>query len=192
MRTDIRNAVRLTLAAAALAAAAGCRSPAPRMGRFDVHLTMADSMADSSGLFPSVELHLLALNSVKGRALQAQSMSDYWNPNRRADDFVKHKMYFGEGQPRSQTLLRTDPIWDRWERAGAWYLFVMADLPGIYKDQDDVQDARRLIVPLDPKRWRHRTIDIMIENSSLYCLTPRVPKAAKEEKKGGLLDKFGK
>jgi len=154
------------------------------MGRYDVKITLSQSMTDSTGMLPSVEVHILALDVVRGKALQSLSMSDYWNPNRPKDDYVKHTMHFGEGHPHSRILRRSDPIWTEWDRAGATWLFVLADLPGVYDDKDHVQDPRRMILPLDPREWRgYRGIDIMIEPGGIYNLTPRGRTTEKKKKK---------
>lgn len=179
-----RAIVTVTLMASVLAlVVAGCRTTRARMGRYDVKITLSESMTDSTGMLPSVEVHILALDTVRGKALQGLSMSDYWNPNRVKDDYVKHTMQFGEGNPHSRILRRTDPIWSEWDRAGATWLFVLADLPGIYDDKEHVQDVRRMILPLDPSHWRYTGIDVMIEPGGIYCLTPRgwVKKKKKEE-----------
>jgi len=128
---------------------------------------------------PSIEVHLLALDNVKGRALQGISMSDYWNPNRTRDTHTKRVMRFGEGKPAAQMLSRNDPVWKRWGATGATYLFVLADLQGLYEDKEDVKDPRRLILPLSRDRWNHKTIQVTIEKSGVFCNTPRIPKAEK-------------
>jgi len=144
------------------------------MGRYDVNITLSQSMTDSTGMLPSVEVHILALDAVRGKILQGLSMSDYWNPNRPKDNYVKHTMHFGEGHPHSRILRRSDVIWDEWDRAGASWLFILADLPGIYEDKEHFQDPRRMILPLDPREWRGlKGIDIMIEPGGIYNLTPR-------------------
>ena len=157
--------------------AGGCATP--RAGCYDVKITMAESMADSSRILPSVEVHVLGLDPVSGRQLQAFSMSDYWNPSRKKDDFVKRVLHFGQGKENPQVLSRRDSIWDRWLGAGAEHLFVIADLQGLYEDKEDVKDPRRLILPLDPKRWQNSTLQIVIEKGGVYCVTPRVPVESK-------------
>ena len=178
-----RAVVTIALVACTLAlAVVGCRTPRARMGRYDVKITLSQSMTDSTGMLPSVEVHILALGVVRGQGLESQSMTDYWNPNRPKDDYVKHTMHFGEGHPHSRILRRTDPIWSEWDRAGASWLFVLADLPGVYEDKKDVKDPRRMILPLDPRNWRYKGIDIMIEPGGIYNLTPRGRTAKKEKK----------
>lgn len=156
-----------------LLAGTGCATP--RMGRYDVRVTVSDSMADSARILPSVEVHLLALDPDAGRQLQTYSMTDYWNPNRKKDEFVKRVLHFGQGKENPQTLSYKDPIWDRWDANGAEYLFVLADLPGLFQDKEDVKDPRRVILPLHPERWNQRLIRISIEKGGVYLQTPPLP-----------------
>lgn len=166
------------MAAWAMILAGGCASP--RAISYDIKISLAESLADSTRILPSVEVHLLALDPVAGHRFQTFPMSDYWNPNRKKDDFVKRIMHFGQNKENPQTLSRRDSIWDRWLDSGAEHLFVLADLPGLYDDKEDVKDPRRLILPLDPKRWQHSAIQVVIEKGGVYCITPRVPVESKK------------
>ncbi|MBN1670880.1 MAG: hypothetical protein JXR37_07600 [Kiritimatiellae bacterium] len=154
----------------------GCRTM-PRARGYTVTVNMSDSMADSAGMLPSVEVHIIALDSVKGRLLQSLSMGDYWNPNRKKDPYIKHVMHFGANHPKVQVLQHDDGVWRRWAATGAEHLFVLADLHGVFEDKEDVKDPRRLILPLDPARWKAREIQLVIEPNGVFCVTSRLPRA---------------
>lgn len=152
----------------------GCRT-FPRSAGYDLTISVSDSLTDVSGSPATVEVHVVALDYVKAKVLQNASMSDYWDPNRRRPNYVMRVMRFGAGQPTTQTLSWNDPIWAEWQRAGAAHLFVLADLPNVFKDLPDIKDPRRLILPLDRARWQHRAIQITVESDGVFCLTPRLP-----------------
>jgi hypothetical protein len=61
-----------------------------------------------------------------------------------------------------------------WKERKAEYLFVLADLPGVYTDNVGNADARRLRLPaVESKHWgmRKKKIDIRIEESNVVSLT---------------------
>ena len=153
----------------------GCTRLRPPPWRYTVRVTISQGMADSVGNLPSVEVHLIALDTVDGMSFQGVKMSGYWDPNRRPGEYHKYVMRFGGDSPTTQTLSIDHSIWRQWLNDGATHLFVLADLPGSFKDLDDVKDARRLIEPLDPSRWSHRRLQIMLEPDGVFCLTPRRP-----------------
>ena len=177
--SSLRRATAYVVAVVVLCCA-GCSSTQISMGRYDVNVTMSESMADASGMLPSVELHLVALDRVGGRMLQGFSMGDYWNPNRMRDDYVRHVMRFGQGRPKTQMLSRKDPIWSRWDAAAAEYLFVLGDIQGIFEDLEDVKDPRRVILPLHPSRWQTRELQVMIEPGGVFLLTPMLSRPVEE------------
>ncbi len=155
----------------------GCGLTKPRMGRYTYQLTMNERLADSMGDMPSVEVHLIATDIADGLVLQEISMTDYWNPNRpHFEDYTKRVLFFGQGYFNTQYLSRKDPIWKSWRAINASHFFVICDLPGVYKDKKDIKDPRRLILPLDAARWKHRLIKIVIDKDGVFCLTDRQPK----------------
>ena len=159
------------------AAGTGCIRLRSQPWRYTVRVTISQAMADSVGNLPSVEVHVLALDTVRGMSFQRAKMGEYWNPNRKADDYYKYVMRFGGDSPTTQALAIDDPIWGQWLNGGATHLFVLADLTGVFADEDDVQDPRRLILPLDPARWGRKEIQVMLEPDGVFCLTPRRPRA---------------
>ncbi|MHC4166091.1 MAG: hypothetical protein ACYSWQ_03960 [Planctomycetota bacterium] len=128
----------------------------------------------------SVEVHLVGVNRFEKDLWETTSITDYWTPGsqlrKNAQEYT-HVIQFGRG-PCEVALGGKDPIVKVWKKRKAEYLFVLADLPGVYEDSDGNADARRLRLPaLGSKRWgmRKKKINIRIEESNIVSLT--VPKS---------------
>jgi len=152
-------------------------------GRFDVVVSMDKAWLDQ-GALPSVEVHLVGVNISEYPNWSKMSMTTYWKEASRADG-SNPKVYimkFGQGKPETQTLPKSDPIWKIWKEGYSQYLFVLADIPGVYVDESGDADARRLILPLDVGSWRKAKyvpvgtsviqIDVAKPPSGVYCLNP--------------------
>lgn len=157
-------------------------STAPKAGgNFEVIIEMDESRKNRLGSYLPLEVHLIALNRENAYAFQEYPMSEYWNP-KQAGRYVyeKQALSFGEDQPPSKTLSRNSPAWASWSKTQEqaqqkdMFLFVLADLRGSnFPDESGTSDARRLIIPLDPKRWKStRTIRVSIKRDGIVCLTP--------------------
>jgi hypothetical protein len=123
----------------------------------------------------SVEVHLVGVNRFEKDQWEAVSMADYWKPGNKLRESAKGYTYvirFGKG-PCKYTLSEKDPIWrDVWKARKAAYLFILADLPGIFPDLAGNADARRLSLPLPPRGWgMTKEINISIEPSNIVPLT---------------------
>lgn len=124
----------------------------------------------------SVEVHLVGVNRFEKDLWETTSMTDYWTPGSQLRKSAKEYTYviqFGRG-PCEATLDKKDPIRKTWKKRKAEYLFVLADLPGVYTDSAGNADARRLRLPaVDSDRWglRKKKIDIRIEESNIVSLT---------------------
>jgi hypothetical protein len=123
-----------------------------------------------------VEVHLVGVNRFEKDLWETTSITDYWTPGNQLRKSAKEYTYviqFGRG-PCEETLSKKDPIRKVWKKRKAEYLFVLADLPGVYTDSAGNADARRLRLPaLDSDRWglRKKKIDIRIEESNIVSLT---------------------
>jgi len=83
---------------------------------------------------------------------------------------------FGQG-PCEIALAKKDPIQRIWKSRKAEYLFVLADLRGIFTDLPGNADARRLMLPaVGSEDWGYvpKTINIRIEGGNIVPLT--IPK----------------
>lgn len=124
----------------------------------------------------SVEVHLVGVNRYEKDTWEAISMTDYWKPDNQLRQSAKaytHVIQFGRG-PCEITLDKNDPIRKVWKSRKADYLFVLADLPGIFPDLPGNADARRLRLPImGSEEWglRPKTINIRIEGSNIVPLT---------------------
>jgi eukaryotic-like serine/threonine-protein kinase len=143
-------------------------------GQYDVTVLLSKPMANAADTMAPVEVHILALDTIEGLALQKMPMSRYWDPGRPPDNYARHTMQFGEGRPTSYVLNGSDPIWHEWGRAGASYLFVLADLPTAYNDAVHTTDPRRVILPLDEKHWPKTGIAVKVTQAGIHCITPRL------------------
>ena len=107
-------------------------------------------------------------------------MTDYWTPGSELRKSAKEYTYviqFGQ-EPCKRPLKKKDPVLKVWKERNAEYMFVLADLPGVYDDAAGNADARRLRRPaLGSARWgmRKQNLDIRIEASNIVSLT--VPKS---------------
>ena len=128
----------------------------------------------------SVEVHLVGVNRYEKDTWEAISMSDYWTPENQLRQNAKaytHVIHFGQG-PCEITLDKKDPIRKVWNSRKAEYLFVLADLPGIFPDLPGNADARRLRLPaVSSSDWGRipKKINIRIEGGNIVPLT--IPKS---------------
>lgn len=124
----------------------------------------------------SVEVHLVGVNRFEKDLWETMSMTDYWMPGNQLRKSAKEYTYviqFGQG-PCKEILNKKDPIQDTWKKRKAEYLFVLADLPGVYTDGVGNADARRLRLPAADSAdwgWRKKQIDVKIEESNIVPLT---------------------
>ncbi|MHC4325808.1 MAG: hypothetical protein ACYSUX_16180 [Planctomycetota bacterium] len=143
-------------------------------GSRPVNVTASDPICNKS-----VEVHLVGINSSEKDLWQTMSMADYWTPGNQLRKSAREYTYviqFGRG-PCTVTLGKKDPIRRIWKSRKVEYLYVLADLPGVFTDSTGNADARRLQLPAtNSKRWgwRDKKIDIRIEESNIVSLT--VPK----------------
>jgi len=141
------------------------------MGTQAVNVVASDPICNKS-----VEVHLVGVNRFEKDLWETTSMTDYWTPGNQLRKSSKEYTYviqFGQG-PCEETLGKKDPIRQTWKKRKAEYLFVLADLPGVYTDSTGNADARRLRLPaLGSKHWglRKKQVDIRIEESNIVSLT---------------------
>ena len=148
-------------------AAAGCSQT--------VTVTASDAICKKS-----VEVHLVGVNRSEKDRWETTSMTDYWTPGSQLRKSAKEYTYviqFGRG-PCEIALDKKNPALKAWKERNAEYMFVLADLPGVYTDSPGNADARRLRLPAPGSdRWgmQKKNIDVRIEESNIVSLT--VPKS---------------
>lgn len=128
----------------------------------------------------SVEVHLVGVNRFEKDTWETMSMTEYWTPPenelRKSAKAYTYLIRFGQG-PCEIALAKKDPIQGIWKSRKAEYLFVLADLRGIFSDLPGNADARRLMLPaVGSEDWglRPKTINIRIEGGNIVPLT--IPK----------------
>lgn len=128
----------------------------------------------------SIEVHLVGVNRYEKDTWETMSMTDYWTPPenqlRKSAKAYTHVIKFGQG-PCEIALAKNDPIRGIWKSRKVEYLFVLADLRGIFSDLPGNADARRLMLPaVGSEDWGRltKTINIRIEGGNIVPLT--IPK----------------
>jgi hypothetical protein len=130
----------------------------------------------------SVEVHLVGVNRSEKEQWEKVSMTEYWQPKNPLRDSAKeytHVFHFGE-EPCEKILSKKDPIQKVWKKKRkAEYLFIMADLPGLFPDMDGNADARRLQLPAPySKCWELLQTEIRLEIDSSKIVSLTIPKPA--------------
>lgn len=147
----------------------GCES-VPTGKSYGLKVAVDKSLAGSS-----IQVNIIGANAVSDLPKwQTMSVTEYWQPDSpQRRDAEKVVMKFGPGQPQEQTLSATDAVWQRW-LPSATYLVILVDLPGVSTDREGNADPRRLILPLDKKKWGSgtETIELRVQESGVRLLTP--------------------
>ncbi|MDH4239028.1 MAG: hypothetical protein OEW48_05665 [Phycisphaerae bacterium] len=128
----------------------------------------------------SVEVHLVGVNRSEKEQWEKVSMTEYWQPKNPLRDSAKeytHVFHFGQ-EPCEKKLSIKDPIQTVWKKKRkAGYLFILADLPGIFPDMDGNADSRRLQIPApNSKCWELLQTEIKLEIDSSKIVSLTVPK----------------
>lgn len=135
------------------------------------NVTASDAICNKS-----VEVHLVGVNRFEKDIWETMSMTDYWTPGnqlRKSAQEYTCVIKFGTG-PCTKSLSKKHPIRKIWKGKNAEYLFVLADLPGVYTDSIGNTDPRRLRLPAIHSKdwgWRTKQIDIRIEEGNIVSLT---------------------
>jgi hypothetical protein len=107
-------------------------------------------------------------------------MTEYWQPKNQLRDSAKeytHVFHFGQ-EPCEKILGKKDPIQKVWKKKRkAEYLFILADLPGVFPDMIGNADARRLQLPAPNSTcWKILQTEIRLEIDSSKIVSLTVPK----------------
>lgn len=175
------NLLKVVVLAALVAYAGflgGCSNKA-KMGKYNIQVSLDPTLVSSSAV-PSIEVDIIGVSPTRAAVWDAQSLNNYFaaaNMERQAAD--RHTMTFGAGATAPQTLARNNAIWDKWLGSGATQVYILASLPGISTDAPGASDPRRLILPLDTRRWeRGQTIEIEVQRNALVPRTAMKPPPA--------------
>ncbi|MBN2131071.1 MAG: hypothetical protein JW741_16330 [Sedimentisphaerales bacterium] len=149
--------------------AVGCKYVPPMVTR-TISITAAEDVCTKS-----VEVHLVGVRRYDRDRWASMSMSEYWQPEnelRKSAKEYTHIIRFGE-EPCTRVFGKKEPMREVWKDQNAEYLFVLADLPGVFDDLPGNNDARRVEVPgLDSKDWGwQKEIEIVIKSRAVEVRT---------------------
>jgi hypothetical protein len=159
----------------------GCMT---RLCRYDVRISADPDLANASGKYPPVEVHAVVLNPTDSKVMASRSVTKYWEQGRRPDIYEnrKRRLFFGEEKGIDHTISYRDAMWTSANRIEEPWLWLSADLPGMYQDQ--AEDPRRLSVPLARTRWWYRRLhhlNIGLSRGGLYVRPPDAAQARADE-----------
>ena len=130
----------------AIAMLCGCSSS----GRENVVVGLDDTLVQSR-MRPTIQVDIVGLTDAERRQWDQMSISSYWMPGSEVRWSVAGRalqVRFGPERAEPVQIGPDDPIWRTWERAGADWLYIVANLPGGMADQPGTQDQRRLAISL--------------------------------------------
>lgn len=159
--------VRAAAAAAVLVLLGGCS----RLGQYTVQVESTASM-------DSIQVDIVGVNEAEYERWATYSMDAYWAPgnafrNNAADRVV---LRFGMGCEARQTIGRKDPCWKAWRARQCRYLFILTNAGPLRSTEGTPSDPRRLILPLEKKRWDGRTIEIRVLPGGVVCVNGPRPR----------------
>lgn len=174
----VGRAALICIALAISACAVGCCNG--EMKPFDVSVSLHDSLKDTRGVLPAVEVDVVAVNNADLPTWEQKSMTEYFSPGdtlRAAAD--KYVFRLGEDH-KSETLSKDGAagkkLWDDWKKQGAMNLLILSSYPSPQPDLPGDQDPRRRTLPLDCARWGdEKELKFQIKSSGLTVLTPPKP-----------------
>jgi len=157
------------------AALQGCASK-PEMAERNVNVSLDESLVRAT----AVEVNLIGANDSDFARVGTQSVDTYWRDvsagRAPGDRFVMRL----SGTSRSQTLSKTDPIWQTWRAKGAMQLVAIAFIPGLSGQGEGQRDPRRIILPLDKNRWKDVNQELKIIASQSGLTSPTQPEPEKK------------
>jgi len=113
----------------------------------------------------TVTVDLIGVMEVERYLWDTKKIDDYWQPRDRLRTEAVTKtrvrvMEFPSGQDTKKVHTGDDPPWDNWEENRVRFIFVIADIPDVDKD-----DARRLVI--DREQVRGKTVEIRVTKEKL-------------------------
>ena len=153
----------------------GCGSK-PEMAERNVNVSLDESLVRAT----AVEVNLIGANDSDFARVGTQPVDTYWRDvsgGRAPGDRYVMRL---SGTNRSQTLSKTDPIWQTWRGKGAMQLVAIAFIPGLSGQGEGQRDPRRIILPLDKNRWKDINQEIKIIASQSGLTSPTQPEPEKK------------
>jgi hypothetical protein len=152
----------------------GC-AKTPTMAERNVIVSLDESLARAT----AVEVNLIGANATEYTQLAGMGVDDYWRTAAAGRARGTRYVMKLSGNDRTKTLLKTDPIWQKWRSEGAMHLITIAFVPGLTGSGAGDLDPRRVVLPLDKHRWANLE-DIRINVSQSGLNVPTQPLPAKQ------------
>jgi len=160
----------LSLAVLVISGCSSCKpgDPGP-VQTYTVQIDLDPGLANDS-----VRVDVVGVTSGNQARWENYSMTKYWQQDdEMRQDASKVSLNFGRSNPASQTIGLTSAIWKTWLAKGVTHVAVVADLPGIFEDKPEPQDARRQIFSICKCSWpdKTNTINISVKRSGVEVTT---------------------
>lgn len=158
---------RSVFLAAAMVVLVGCS----RLGRYVVQV-------QSGSATDSIQVDIVGVNDAEYERWAAYPLDEYWSPTNafRKNAVDRVVLRFGMGREPVQQIGRKDPCWTAWRARQCRYLFVLTNAGPLRSAEAAVVDPRRLVLPLEKKRWDGRTIQVQVQPGGIVCVNGPRPK----------------
>ncbi len=175
MRKPVCNIASLMVVGLAFLLCGGCACT-PEMKKFDVNVSLDDSLKDKDGKMPPVEVNIIGADATLLKRWMSKSVDEYWaQPTGLRSSQDKVVLTFGPDE-KSKVLSKTDPKWDAWKAQGAMELVIIAFVPGMNGGGDGEIDPRRISLPLSSCRWKNTTtLDLLVSSSGIVSKSQPAP-----------------
>jgi len=152
----------------ATVAVVGCA----RLGQYAVQV-------ESGSATDSIQVDLVGVNDAEYERWAAYPLDEYWSPTNtfRKNAADRVVLRFGMGHERVQSIGRKDACWTAWRARQCRYLFVLTNAGPLRSGEGAAVDPRRLILPLERKRWDGKSIQVQVQPGGVVCVNgPRPAK----------------
>jgi len=155
----------------------GCSSDAQSR---EIVIGLDQSLSQSATL-PTIMVDAIGLTEAERREWDAMPLSAYWMPGSGARTAVKGRTVSARFGPERTEPVRVsidNEVWTAWRKAGARWLYVVANLPGGVADRPGADDPRRLAVSLMNPEWAaDAPFTIEVRRDAVVFTTPALPVA---------------
>ena len=155
----------------------GCSAGAQR---HEIVIGLDPRLAESASR-PTILVDAVGLTDAERRQWDAMPLSSYWMPGSAARAAVKGRTVSARFGPERAEPVRVsidNEVWTARRKAGARWLYVVANLPGGVADRPGTDDPRRLAISLTEPKWApDAPLTIEVQRDSVVFTTPALPGA---------------